>query len=445
MAEPRTERIVSVDTLRGLVIALMIFVNDVAGVSGAPGWLKHVSAKFDGMTLPDIVFPAFLFLAGMSIPLALGREGAAAPSRTRRFGKVAGRTLVLLVMGVLMVNMETHDPWTNGAWGVFCYLGLFLAFAVVPAPPAPARRGFLIARAVGAVALIALALAYTDSKGRHLVFGPLFDSADSVWLRHSWWGILGLIGWAYFAAASLYLLIGRRREWLLGATVLLMLSFVAQEANYAGRLDSRAWLNWADGGLTAIQGAVGWVNQHVSLGEALGSLASVAMAGCCLGSILLPSSGISAPSERMRWAGLFALGLLLGALLFDGTYGINKIGATPTWCWLCAALTTLAWILLYWMMDTRNVRRWSGFLQPAGANPLLAYVLHPSLYLLTGVVLPPLNALLGLNLRLDFYKERWFDNAGLSLALNLLGCAGMVLGVIWLTGRIVRLGYRLKA
>ena len=64
------DRIASVDALRGLVILLMIFVNDVAGVKTAPAWLKHVSARADGMTLPDMVFPAFLFIMGMWSPQA---------------------------------------------------------------------------------------------------------------------------------------------------------------------------------------------------------------------------------------------------------------------------------------------------------------------------------------------------------------------------------------
>ena len=38
-----------------------------------------------------------------------------------------------------------------------------------------------------------------------------------VWLRTEWWGILGLIGWAYFTTAILWLILGRRREWLMGA------------------------------------------------------------------------------------------------------------------------------------------------------------------------------------------------------------------------------------
>ena len=94
-------RIASVDALRGLVILLMIFVNDVAGVRDTPSWLRHVSAKADGMTLPDIVFPAFLFIMGMSIPLSLGRALGAGRSRLSLLPKVLTRTLSLLVIGVL--------------------------------------------------------------------------------------------------------------------------------------------------------------------------------------------------------------------------------------------------------------------------------------------------------------------------------------------------------
>ena len=38
-----------------------------------------------------------------------------------------------------------------------------------------------------------------------------------VWLRTEWWGILGLIGWAYLTTAIIWLILGRRREWLMGA------------------------------------------------------------------------------------------------------------------------------------------------------------------------------------------------------------------------------------
>lgn len=65
-------RIVSVDTLRGLTILLMIFVNDLG--PAAPAWMHHIQPPgADGMTLADVVFPAFLFIVGLSIPLRSSR------------------------------------------------------------------------------------------------------------------------------------------------------------------------------------------------------------------------------------------------------------------------------------------------------------------------------------------------------------------------------------
>jgi hypothetical protein len=66
----RNRRITSIDALRGLVIFTMIFVNDIAGVSKdiVPGWMRHFKANGNGMTFVDLVFPAVLFIVGMSIP-----------------------------------------------------------------------------------------------------------------------------------------------------------------------------------------------------------------------------------------------------------------------------------------------------------------------------------------------------------------------------------------
>jgi heparan-alpha-glucosaminide N-acetyltransferase len=423
------DRVVSVDALRGLVITLMIFVNDVAGGSGIPSWLRHASAKDDAMTVPDVVFPAFLFIAGVSIPLAFGRALASGANRFDLLGKVLGRTGVLLGMGVLMVNEESFSPWHH-AWGALVYVAMLLAFAVVPRAPGPARTRWQVARFVGGGALLALALAYRNRRGQHLLLGPLFDPTDTVWLRHSWWGILGLIGWAYLVASVVYLFFGRRREWLIGATGLLMMVYVADRSGMAARLASRAWLEWATWPMTAAQGALGWVGAHVSIAESFGSLAGTTMAGCCLGAILLPSSEVGTPRARLRWAAVFLVGLIGAAVLFDPLYGLNKIRATPSWCLVSAAIATAAWMILYWRLDLCGRGGWTRWVRPAGANPLLAYLLHPLLYLVADVA----------GLPIDFYH-----GSNLPVAVNIAGSAVMAIAVVQITGLIARTGYRLKA
>src|ERR1019366_4288125 len=236
--EPGGARIASVDALRGLVITLMVFVNDLAGAPHAPSWLEHVGVRADAMRLPDVVFPAFLFIAGVSVPLAFGRALARGRTRRQLLWKVLVRTWALLVMGVVMVNMEEHEPWARG-------------LGAPPRPPPPGASPPGVGRVVGAAALAALVLAYRTADGRAMVLGPLFDPSDTVWLRHSWWGILGLIGWAYLVASLLYLAAGRRRECLVGATGWVVLLFAAARSDLPAQLASRSWLEWAAPALAA--------------------------------------------------------------------------------------------------------------------------------------------------------------------------------------------------
>src|SRR5580704_13994426 len=104
-AEQRPARVVSIDAARGLVMFTMIFVNDIAGVSHkvVPDWMRHFKGR-SGMTFVDLVFPAFLFIVGMSIPSALGGRLRSGEPVWRTLLHVASRTLALLVIGILMVN-----------------------------------------------------------------------------------------------------------------------------------------------------------------------------------------------------------------------------------------------------------------------------------------------------------------------------------------------------
>lgn len=68
----RPARVVSVDVLRGLTIAIMILVNDPGDWTHTYSQLDH--APWNGFTLTDFVFPNFLFLMGVSIVLSLQRR-----------------------------------------------------------------------------------------------------------------------------------------------------------------------------------------------------------------------------------------------------------------------------------------------------------------------------------------------------------------------------------
>jgi predicted acyltransferase len=375
-APPRSGgRIGSVDALRGLTIFLMIFVNDLG--RGAPSWMHHIQpSDADGMTLADIVFPAFLFLVGMSIPLAFERAQAAGKSKLALFRHILTRTVGLLTMGVIYLNAEEDLTVVGQLWGVLAMTALILAWCDVPRERSWKRKFFLVLKGLGIAGLLVLLAIYRrEPCVAEFPFWGRFEGWT--WLRTGWWGILGLIGWAYLTVGLLVLVLGWRREWLMGALALLTLTHLAMARGLFSRLHTKTWLGAAADPLAALARGIEEVGKYVSLRDATGSLAAITMAGCLLGTILRRDSDVTTHRARLSWALTFAVGLFLAGCLTDTFEGINKIGATPTWCLWCAALTCIVWILLYLVLDVAGLRGWSLPIRAAGANPLVAYFLHP--------------------------------------------------------------------
>src|SRR4051812_15119534 len=107
-------RVTSIDALRGLVMFTMIFVNDLDG-RAAPWWMRHFDEAGrgnNGMTLVDLVFPAFLFIVGMSIPIAMTSRLKKGEPWWKTLGHVLLRAGSLMLIGILMVNSE-NGPSTD--------------------------------------------------------------------------------------------------------------------------------------------------------------------------------------------------------------------------------------------------------------------------------------------------------------------------------------------
>ncbi len=423
------KRVASVDTLRGLVILLMVFVNDLG--PAAPPWMHHIQPPdADGMTLADIVFPAFLFIVGISIPLAIERAIQLGQNRWQILMHVVLRTVGLLIMGLIGVNKDSDVSLGSPLWGVLASVAIVLAWCMVPREAGGRRSVLLGLKGLGVIGVIVLLATYrTEPVATEVLFaGPV---EDWVWLRTQWWGILGLIGWAYLTASIIYLVMGQRREWLMGAMAMLLVAYLAFSGDgFFSRVDDKAWLQPLRPVLDGMQRVVQFMGEYIDLGGATGSLAAISVAGCLLGTTLTGPQQLSGHGARMRWALAFGIGLFVAGLFFDTFAGVNKIAATPTWCLWCASITCLVWTLIYRVMDVGGATRWSVVVRPAGANPLIAYLLHP---VLIGCIL-----LSGLSPYLLEYKSSsstWFVVAG-SVIMSLVVCG--------LTGLIAKAGLRVR-
>ena len=108
---PPLERITTIDILRALTMVLMIFVNDLWSLTNIPAWLGHVERGVDGIGLADVVFPAFLFIVGLSIPYAMENRRKKGDSDWDLIKHVLWRTIALLVMGMKDKSSGTRPAW----------------------------------------------------------------------------------------------------------------------------------------------------------------------------------------------------------------------------------------------------------------------------------------------------------------------------------------------
>lgn len=103
----QSKRLLSLDVFRGITIAGMILVN-------TPGTWEYVyppllHADWHGVTPTDWVFPFFLFIVGVAIPLALGKRLARGDNKQQIMLKILRRTLLIFAIGLFLAGFPKFD------------------------------------------------------------------------------------------------------------------------------------------------------------------------------------------------------------------------------------------------------------------------------------------------------------------------------------------------
>ena len=347
----RSSRLISIDAFRAIIMVLMIFVNDLWTLVGIPTWLEHVNAETDGMGLADIVFPAFLFIVGLSVPYAIESRMRKGDSTLQIFLHILSRTIALLVMGLFLVNAENYSDQAvlpRGIWMITLIVAFFLLWIDYKNPQALVVKG---AKATGLLLLLALIYTFETANGRG------FKAMEV-----SWWGILGLIGWAYFISSSVYLF-SNGKLWVLIPALLFFVFF--SSGNYLGWLDPLAELK-----------KYVWISGD-------GSMPALAMVG-----ILTTLAYKKLTSQnRLFWIYTTALAvvLILFGYLTRPIWGISKINATPSWTTICAGLSIIGFLLMVFLTDVKKITKWYTPIKPAGTSTLTSYLLPYIHYAILGM------------------------------------------------------------
>lgn len=349
-------RFTSIDAFRAVTMLLMIFVNDLWTLHDIPEWLGHAEPQEDRLGFSDIIFPAFLFIVGLSVPIAIDNRLKKGNSALSIQQHILWRGFALLVMGFFHYNLENYSNEAllpKGIWEILLTIAFFLVWLDYSQWKEQTARALKI---TGILLLVALSILY---KGRY---------EDGLWMQHGWWGILGLIGWTYLVVSSVYLWSrGDLRIQYIALAVFLCLNC----------LGAMGMLDFLSG-----------VKQYVWL-VSDGSMPAIAMAGI-ITSITYRNLG---SKNRQFWTFVVISSIVLigFGLSTRPEWGISKIHATPSWTVICTGLSIITFALIVFLIDINGVVKWYDLIKPAGVVTLTCYLLpyiHSGLFQLVDVRLP---------------------------------------------------------
>ena len=331
--KPKRERLLALDVFRGMTVAGMLLVNNPGTWGAIYKPLEH--AEWHGWTPTDLIFPFFLFIAGVTTHLSLAARRARGDDDGALRRQIIRRGLLIFLIG-FMVNGFPYFTWGDIA-GV--------------ADPSLMQRvvdRLYHWRIMGVLQRIGLAYMCAGL----LSYGRTVKQQVAT---------IAVLLYGYWFAMTLLT--------VPDTGVLGQLALDKPSGTLAAWTD-RLLLDWSRFGLGnhIWVGGVTWDPEgFFSTIPAIGS----AMLGNLLGQWLSQRRPIAERLNGMFAAG--ALGMMVG-LMWNWAFPINKGIWTSSYVVFCAGMATLAIATIMWLVDVQNVKGWTKPFVIYGLNPTVAFV-----------------------------------------------------------------------
>ena len=313
----KPQRLLSLDVFRGLTMAAMVFVENPGGYIPKPA--SH-AAWHQPITPTDWIFPFFLFIVGVCIPLALTRRKESGSDMIKIVLKIIRRTAILFALGYIMYLMyPLQDIMENGWSGIPSKFLEILKYSRIP----------------GVLQRIAIVYMITSF----------------IFLKTNWktqaWIIVGILV-AYFL-------------------VLKYVPFPDGDAGvfFEGRRRAFTLCNWID---QKLLGPRQW-------GDPEGILSTVPAVCTCLIGALTGQWIMKKNEPTLKVVWLFVAGSIL--MIIGGVWGwwfpIIKDLWTSTYVLYTAGLGIIGLALCYWIVDVLEYKRWTPPFIAYGINCISVY------------------------------------------------------------------------
>jgi predicted acyltransferase len=299
-------RLLSVDALRGLTVAAMVLVNNPGTWRAVYPPLRH--AEWHGWTPTDMIFPFFLFVVGVSIPLALGprleRGTRGLPLRVLR------RAAAIFALGLLLHAAPFFALATLRIPGVLQRIAVCYLLAALLVLATGGARGWRGQAVVAAALLLGYWLLMTQVPAPGQVAGDLSPAGN----------LAGYVD---------RLVLGTRHIW-----------------SVSKLYDPEGILSTLPATATTLAGVlVGhWLRAGRPAARLVGGLAAAGAGAAALGWLW----GLVFPVNKSLWTSSYALMMAgLAALALAGCYWIIEVRGRRGWARPFALLGVHALVLFF--------------------------------------------------------------------------------------------------
>src|ERR1700748_2727236 len=112
------QRLYSLDALRGFDMFWIMGAEEIfhklSDATGSSFWgaisLQFTHPDWNGFHFYDLIFPLFLFLAGVATPYSVGRELEKGKTKQQMLWRVVKRGLILVLLGIIYNNGLVIKP-----------------------------------------------------------------------------------------------------------------------------------------------------------------------------------------------------------------------------------------------------------------------------------------------------------------------------------------------
>ncbi len=367
-------RIVALDVFRGMTIAGMVLVNNPGTWSAIYPPLQH--APWHGITPTDFIFPFFLFIVGVAIPIALGKRIGEGAGR-QVYWKIVSRAAIIFGLGLFLpafpiINLSQSDL-SFGSKLILMTVTLAALFF------------WLIGRnrdAIGSVIFLVIAYAAFYLTGSKIV--PI----DINTLRIP--GVLQRIAVCYVIVAILFLHLNWKQLAGVGVASLFVYWFLMTWIPVPGcevtTIDDKACnlAAWLD--IRIFTENHIWRSAKVYDPE--GILSTIPACVTTISGVLTGMWLRTEKSDLEKVGGLFFFGVILCATgwCWNFFFPYNKPLWTSSYVCYTSGLALCFLGFCYWLIDIKGYRRWSKPFVIFGMNALALFVFSGLLARVMGIL-----------------------------------------------------------